>query len=114
MWVLISVFGLFIVWCGIVDVVVLGGDVIGLCGFDLYVEGLVWFGVSVYVDYGYFIVEVLNGFVGVLVLLDFLFVGVIENVLMVVVFVCGMMVIENVVCEFEVVDFVCMFVLMGV
>lgn len=106
MWVLILVLGLMLVCDGYVIVLLLGGCVIGVCLVDLYLKVFEVMGVELDLCDGYVYVKVVGGLKGVVI--DFLvvLVGVMENVLMVVMLVCGMIVLKNVVCEFEIVDLV--------
>lgn len=70
-------------------------------------------GVEISIEYG-FIEVCVKCLKGVCIVIDMIMVMGMENLLMVVMFVDGEMVIENVVCELEVSDFVYLLVVMGV
>lgn len=71
-------------------------------------------GVIVSENNGIVYLEVLNGLYGMWIFMDMVFVGVMINVILVVVCVEGVMIIENVVWELEIVDFVIFLNNMGV
>lgn len=115
MCVLILVLGLMLVCFGEVEVVLLGGCVIGLCLVDLYICGFEVMGVQIEVEGGYIKVKVLvGGLCGGYFFFDIVSVIGIENLMMVVVLVNGCIVLQNVVCELEVVDLVNCLNVMGV
>lgn len=73
------------------------------------------FGVNVVEENDFvFILMGIEGFYGVCIFLDVVFVGVMINIILVVVKVYGMIMIENVVKEFEIIDLVIFLNNMGV
>lgn len=92
------------------NVFLFGGCVIGVCLVNFYLIGFEKMGVKIEVDEGYIWVEVDGCLKGVCIFMDMVSVGVIENLLMVVVLVDGIIIFENVVCEFEIVDLVNCFI----
>lgn len=107
MCVLNFVLGLLLVCEGYVIVLLFGGCVIGVCLMDIYISVFEVLGVEIEFKDGYLYVKVLSGGLkGGLVKMWFVLVGVMENILMVVMLVKGMMIIENLVCELEIVDLV--------
>lgn len=99
------VMGLLFVRFNSMKIFMLGGCVIGIRFIDLYLKGFKVLGVKIEMDYG-FVEVVIEKLVGNKLYLDFLFVGVIENIMMVVFLVEGIIIIENVVEELEIVDLV--------
>lgn len=95
-------------------VVLLGGCVIGVRFVDLYLKGFEVLGVKINIEYGYVEVIIENGLIGGNIVFDFLSVGVIENIIMVVVKVKGKIVLENVVKELEIEDLCNFLIKMGV
>lgn len=71
-------------------------------------------GVVIKVENGYINVKVDGCLKGVEIFMEMVSVGVIENLFMVVMLVDGKIVFENVVCEFEIIDFVNCLIVMGV
>lgn len=105
--------GVFFIWFGRVEVVMLGGCNFGLRLIDQYIKGFRVFGVEVKIENGMIKVYV-DRFVGIKIYLDVVFVGVIINFMFVVVKVKGIIIIENVVKELYVVDIVNFLNSMGV
>lgn len=99
---------------GEVVVFLFGGCVIGVWLVDFYFKVIEVMGVEIMFEEGYVYVSVFRGLYGVYYEFLFVLVGVIENVLMVVSFVSGEIILENVVCEFEIIDLVECFIKMGV